>query len=153
MKVLLQTIAERSSYTIGRLYVNAKYVCDTLEPQTRDLRKAKKIPGKTAIPAGTYIVMMDVFSSRFGRQSFYLQNANGGKLPRLYNVPYFDGVLIHCGNTAQDTEGCILVGYNREVGKVLDSRKAFRALYPMLLDAYRRNETITITVQRKSYKS
>lgn len=151
MKLLLKTIAERTNYTIGRLYVDGVYMCDTLEPQTRDLSKAKKIPGKTAIPAGTYTVMMDVFSSRFGRQSFYLTYANGGKLPRLYNVPYFEGVLIHCGNTADDTEGCILVGENRKVGQVLNSRLTFRKLYSKLMEAYRRSEVITITVKRRSY--
>lgn len=151
MKLLLQTIAERTGYTIGRLYVDGAYFCDTLEPQVRDLSKAMKIPGKTAIPAGTYTILMNVFSSRFGYQSFYLTYANGGKLPRLYRVPQFEGVLIHCGNTAADTEGCILVGKNKEVGKVLDSRLTFRRLYEKLMEAYRRNEVITITVKRKSY--
>lgn len=151
MKLILQTIAERTGYTIGKLYVDGVYFCDTLEPQTRDLRKARKIPGKTAIPAGTYTVLMDVFSSRFGRESFYLTYANGGKLPRLYNVPGFDGVLIHCGNTAADTQGCILVGKNTEVGKVLSSRYMFRELYKKLLEAHRSGEVITITVKRRSY--
>jgi hypothetical protein len=151
MKLELRTIAERTGYTIGRLFVDGVYFCDTLEPQVRNLSKAMKVPGKTAIPAGTYNVLMNVFSSRFGRQNFYLTYANGGKLPRLYNVPYFDGVLIHCGNTAADTEGCILVGKNKEVGKVLDSRETFKRLYSKLTEAYRRGDVITITVKRKSY--
>jgi hypothetical protein len=60
-------------------------------------------------------------------------------------------VLIHCGNTAADTEGCILVGKNKEVGKVLDSRETFKRLYSKLTEAYRRGDVITITVKRKSY--
>ena len=79
-----------------------------------------KIPGKTAIPAGKYKIELTE-SLRFKKL-----------MPRLKDVPGFTGVLIHPGNTAQDTEGCILVGKNRVKGKVLDSRETFQKLFTML---------------------
>lgn len=115
-KLLLKRIARKAGYTIGKLYIDGAYFCDTLEDTDR-LDKgmtaaqlaAKKIPGQTAIPEGTYKVIVNV-SPKFKRL-----------LPRLVNVPGYEGVLIHRGNTPADTAGCILVGENKQVGKVINS--------------------------------
>ena len=115
-KLLLKRIARKAGYTIGKLYIDGAYFCDTLEDTDR-LDKgmtaaqlaSKKIPGQTAIPEGTYKVIVNV-SPKFKRL-----------LPRLVNVPGYEGVLIHRGNTPADTAGCILVGENKQVGKVLNS--------------------------------
>ena len=136
MKITIKRIARKPTYTIGKLYVNGKYICDTLEDADRGLSqnmslnelKARKIKGKTAIPTGTYTLSLNTISPRFGQQTFYKQVC-GGWLPRLLDVPAFEGVLIHCGNTADDTDGCILVGRNLQVGKVLNSKDTFRSLY------------------------
>lgn len=97
-------------YTIGKMYLDGKYFCDTLEDPVRELKSTKdKVYGDTAIPAGTYKVILNQ-SPRFKRV-----------LPRLLDVPYFEGVLIHRGNTSKDTHGCILVGENKVRGKVINS--------------------------------
>lgn len=141
MDLKLKRIARRDTYTIGRLYIDGKYFCDTLEPTDRGLKqslpatvnKAMKKAGATAIPTGKYQVVLNVKSQRFSKKKQY--DFCGGYLPRLLNVPAFEGVLIHIGNTAKDTEGCILVGRNTKVGKVLDSGVTFRALYAKLKEA------------------
>lgn len=138
LNLTLKRIAKRPTYTIGRLYVDGKYFCDTLEDTDRGLQqsspesvnKAKKKKGLTAIPTGKYRITLDVQSQRFSQVAFY--KFCNGYLPRLLNVPAFDGVLIHVGNTAKDTEGCILVGENKAVGKVLNSRDTFLRLYDIL---------------------
>ena len=83
MKLKLERLYLKPDYTIGKLYIDGKYFCDTLEDQVRDLAKERKIPGRTAIPAGVYEVIVNI-SPRFRR-----------KLPRLLDVPGFDGILIH----------------------------------------------------------
>ena len=150
MKLLLHRIARRDTYTIGRLYVDGKYFCDTLEDTDRGLsqelpvtvNRAKKRAGVTAIPVGTYRVTLGVKSPKFSKCAQY--KFCDGKLPRLVNVPAFEGVLIHIGNTPKDTEGCILVGRNTQVGKVLESTATFRKLYAVLQDA---KDYIYITVE------
>ena len=105
MNILVKRVALKPTYTIGHMYIDGKYVCDTLEDTVRDLNKngkfdngEVKIKGQTAIPYGTCEVIWN-YSPRFKRYT-----------PRLLNVNSFDGVLIHAGNTAKDTEGCILLG-------------------------------------------
>ena len=139
MELLLKRIAKKDGYTIGRLYANGVRFCDTLEDKDRGLTqnmpldeiKRRKIAGYTAIPTGRYKVALDIVSPRFSKSDYYVKIC-GGRLPRLIGVPGFDGVLIHVGNTAADSSGCILVGKNREVGKVLDSRKTFEDLMSLL---------------------
>lgn len=134
-KILLKRIAKKPMYTIGKLYINDEYFCDTLEDTDRGLDKnlplatnqLRKVRGKTAIPTGTYDITLDVVSQRFGNRTQY--KFCGGKLPRLIGVPAFEGVLIHIGNDANDTEGCILVGENKQVGKVLNSTATFKRFY------------------------
>lgn len=134
MKLNLERLFLKPDYTIGKLYVDGTYFCDTLEDRVRDLTKEKKVPGQTAIPAGTYEVIVNI-SPRFRR-----------KLPRLLDVPGFDGILIHRGNTAEDTAGCILVGENREQGKVINSTRYELQLTGMLERAQGKGEKITIEI-------
>lgn len=134
MKLTLKRIAMRDTYTIGKLYADGRYICDTLEDKVRDLRREKKVPGETAIPTGTYKVVVNI-SSKFRRL-----------LPRLLDVPYFDGILIHRGNTASDSAGCILVGENKAIGKVLNSTYWEKYITDLLLEAQNKGDEIEITI-------
>ncbi len=124
--------------TLGSLYIDGQFECFTLEDTVRELHNVAvekwKIPGETAIPAGTYSVSVTM-SNRFGRL-----------LPLLEEVPGFEGVRIHSGNCACDTEGCILVGRRRDTAAVLDSRVAFNALFAKIQSALKRGDTIKIHV-------
>ena len=150
MELTLKRIARKETYTIGRLYINGVYFCDTIEDTDRGLRqdmppaviRAIKRKGITAIPTGRYRVTLDVQSPKFKTKPIY--QFCDGYLPRLINVNGFEGVLIHIGNTAKDTEGCLLVGKNTKVGKVLESRKVFMALYDRLMQGYQEGIYITI---------
>lgn len=141
-----------TEYTIGSLYVNGSYFCDTLEDTDRGINSSmnldeitkKKIYGKTAIPKGTYNIDMTTVSPKFKNRSW--AKPYGGKVPRLLSVPGFDGVLIHPGNTASDTLGCILVGRNTIVGRVTDSTVTFHNLMKKLLEAKTKGEGISITI-------
>ena len=154
MNLTLKRIARKNGYTIGHLYVNGIYFSDTLEDSDRgldssmplDVLKHKKLAHITAIPTGRYQVVMNVVSPRLSKSKFYKQFGEG-RVPRLLNVPAFEGILIHCGNTAKDTDGCILVGKNSQVGMVLDSKITYSNLYPLLEAAYKHNERIFITVE------
>ena len=153
MEVKVKRIARRDNYTIGKMYVNGEYVCDTLEDTDRGLTSkmsvaqisGMKVHGETAIPTGRYLVDMKTVSPRFGGRPQY--QFCKGRLPRLCNVPAYQGVLVHCGNTANDTEGCILVGENKAVGQVLNSTATFRKIYTMLKAADERGERIWITIE------
>lgn len=150
MELLLKRIARREGYTIGHLYIDGEYFCDTVEDTDRGMRqddayaanKRKKIAGQTAIPTGRYQVTLGVQSPRFCKKKQYAFCS--GYLPRLLNVPCFDGVLIHIGNTPKDTEGCILVGENKVKGQVINSTNTFLKLYSKLQDA---KEIIFITIK------
>lgn len=141
-----------TEYTIGSLYVDGSYFCDTLEDTDRNINNSmspaditkKKIYGKTAIPTGTYKIDMNTISPSFKDRSW--AKLYNGKVPRLLEVPGFDGVLIHPGNTASDTLGCILVGRNTIAGRVTDSTATFHNLMKKLLEAKARGENISITI-------
>ena len=152
MELILERIAKRKTYTIGRLYIRRQvvdeylpgtaddYFCDTLEPTWRDYANgAYKVKGRSAIPEGRYAVVIS-YSPKFKQW-----------LPILFGGPEFNkqwqGIRIHAGNTAKDTEGCILVGKNREVGKVLDSRKWLYELKQKIVEAKDRGESVWITVK------
>lgn len=135
MNIVLKRIARRDTYTVGKLYIDGRYWCDTLEDRVRDLSKERKVAGETAIPAGTYDVVVNI-SPKFKRL-----------LPRLLSVPHFEGVLIHRGNTAADSAGCILVGENKAKGKVLNSTVWERRITEYLLDAQNKGEDIKITIE------
>lgn len=150
MRILLQRHALKAGYTIGRMEINGRYFCDTLEDTDRGLSEemsedkiaALKVKGATAIPTGTYRIDMQTRSPRFGRV-----------LPRLVSVKGYAGVLIHSGNTAADTEGCILVGENRERGKVLNSRATLEHLLVFLRAAQAEGEEIELTITRAGASS
>lgn len=149
MKLLLKRIALRDTYTIGKLYVDNHYFCDTLEDKVRDLNKdgdlndvgEGKVAGQTAIPYGTYKVTMDVQSPKLSQRASYAWCK--GYLPRLLNVPHFDGIMIHSGNDATHSAGCILVGENRVKGQVLNSMNTLKRLVGILKGA----DDITITIE------
>ena len=122
----------KENYTIGELYIEGEYFCDTLEDTVRD----EKIAGQTAIPYGKYEIIVNR-SPRFKRD-----------LPLLLEVPNFEGIRIHRGNTAKDTSGCILVGLNKVKGKVLDSTK-----YELELTRILKNTTEPITIQIRNFDS
>ena len=154
MKLTLNRRCKKPTYTIGKLSIDGKFFCDTLEDTDRGLKdsmslneitsiKQKHI---TAIPTGTYTITLDIASPKFGAKQFY-KNLCNGKVPRLLNVKGFDGILIHSGNKAEDTDGCILVGRNLEVGKVVRSQETFTKLYKLLKEAKDRKETIQITIE------
>lgn len=134
MKLRVERLWKKPAYTVGRLFVDGKFFCNTLEDTVRDLSNEKKVYGKTAIPYGEYRVVYN-WSPKFGRN-----------LPRLLNVPAFEGILIHPGNTADDSAGCILVGRNTEVGRLTESRYTSDKLNVLIEDAQRRGESITIEI-------
>ena len=117
--------------TIGELLVDGEHECWTLEDVVRP--DGVKIYGETAIPYGTYSVVI-TFSNRFQRD-----------LPLLVGVPGFEGIRIHPGNTAADTHGCILVGRGHTGSRVSESVLAFNSLFPKIRDAFRQGQEITIT--------
>lgn len=141
MKLTLKRIALRSTYTIGRLYVDGNYFCDTLEDTVRDLNKngkfdngEKKVYAKTAIPYGTYEIKW-TYSPRFKKYT-----------PQLMNVPSFEGIRIHSGNSSTDTEGCLLLGENKKVGMVINSRATINKFYPLIKEACS-NGKVTIEIK------
>ena len=148
MKLELKRIFRGPKYTIGKLYIDNQYICDTLEDTDRGLKQTdslfsiqkKKVYGQTAIPTGTYGITLNVISPKFKDRSW--AKFCNGKLPRLLNVPGYDGVLIHVGNKPEDTLGCILVGYNKIKGQLINSTEAFKKLYSIL----GKSPTITIVI-------
>ena len=132
--------------------MNGTYLCDTIEDTDRgldaamplDKLKKMKVYGQTAIPTGTYRIDMRTVSPKFASRTW--AKPFGGKLPRLLNVPAYEGVLIHVGNTAADSLGCILVGRNTVVGKVTQSTATFAKLMEILVPADRAGEPIYIEI-------
>ncbi len=155
MKLLVERKWKKEGYTIGKLYVDGVFFSNTLEDKDRDLASTmplaeiqrRKVKGTTAIPTGTYKVSMSIVSPRYSKQEWYIKNCNGARVPRLMVVPGFDGILIHAGNKASDTDGCILVGKNDAVGMVTKSKDYLLQLYNKMHLAYRKGEEITITIK------
>lgn len=154
MEVLVHRKWKKTSYTIGRLLINGVVVCNTLEDVDRGLDedmpdwkiKNMKIPNVTAIPTGRYRIDMDTVSPRFSKYPFYMEVCKG-KLPRLENVKGFEGILIHCGVDHSNSSGCILVGLNKEVGKLTDSKETFKKIYKMMKKAHDKGEAIYLTIE------
>ena len=155
MKLTLKRIYTCKDYTIGHLYVDGSYICDTLEDTDRMLDSSMtldqiakiKVKGMTAIPTGRYKVLMNIVSPKYSKSKYYM-NICKGRVPRLDNVPGYSGVLIHVGNTAADTEGCLLLGYNKVKGQVLNSKVAFENVYNKLSIAKSIGQTIYIDIVR-----
>ena len=153
MKLTLKRTFKGPQYTIGKLYVNGVYECDTLEDTDRGLHEtqslleiqSKKVYGQTAIPYGTYKIDMNTVSPKFKDRSW--AKPYKGILPRLENVKGYEGVLIHVGNDQEATSGCILVGENRIKGKVLNSQACFHELMTILIEANNKGESIELTIE------
>ena len=141
MRIELVRIAFKSTYTIGKLYVDGKYFCDVLEDVDRGLDSSmteseileKKVKGQTAIPTGHYVINI-TYSPKYKRM-----------MPLLLDVKGFSGIRIHSGNSSKDTEGCLLVGKNKKVGMVLESRDTYQRLFKMMEG----QKEITIDITRK----
>lgn len=121
--------------TIGELFVDGVFECYTLEDVVRD---GAKVAGQTAIPYGGYDVVIDM-SNRFKRM-----------MPHILNVPNFEGIRIHSGNTAADTEGCILLGNQHGTDFIGESRLAFDAFFPKLQSALDAGEAVRIVVTQEA---
>lgn len=150
MEILLKRIAKKPNYTIGKLYIDGKYFCDTLEDKDRGLLQSMteneilkiKVKDQTAIPTGKYKIDMNTVSPRFGNSSW--AKLYKGIVPRLINVPGYSGVLIHPGNTVSDTSGCILLGQNKVVGQVINSQVTWKAFMQKVTSC---KESINITIK------
>ena len=142
MRLTLIRKYNTKDYCIGDLYVDGEWLCSTLEDTDRGLDDRMteedilklKVKGETAIPSGIYPVTI-TYSPKYKKQ-----------MPLINNVKGYSGVRIHSGNTSKDTEGCVLVGLNKEVGKVLDSRKIYNVLFRELVST---KERIIIDIRRK----
>lgn len=138
MLIELKRTLKLPKCTIGDLYVDGKFVCYVVEDTVREVIGQPvatwKIPHVTAIPVGTYDVIIDM-SNRFKKL-----------LPLIKNVPGFEGVRIHTGNTAEDTEGCLIVGNIKMVSSVGQSKVAMAKLQPMIQAALDRKEKVQITI-------
>lgn len=141
MKLKIDRFYKGEDYTVGRLFIDDEYICNTLEDKVRDLSTESKVYSKTAIPEGTYRVVLNIKSPKYSQRKSY--DWCGGYLPRLLNVPHFEGILIHAGNTAEDSAGCILVGENKEKGKLLNSMATLKRLYERLREA---KDNIILTI-------
>lgn len=139
MKIKLIRKYRKETYTIGKLYVDGVYFCDTIEDRDRGLNNdmglaeimVKKRYGETAIPYGTYDVEI-TYSPKYKRM-----------MPEIKGVKGFSGIRIHSGNTSKDTLGCLIVGKNTQVGMVTESRKTYNALFALMKD--KKDITIEIT--------
>ena len=144
MELKLERKYRSNNYCIDKLYINGKYFSDALEDPDRGLTdtmsleeiKKIKIKGNTCIPYGTYNVTI-TYSPRFKKN-----------LPLLNNVKGFDGIRIHSGNKPQDTEGCLLPGFNKVKGQVIDSRVTTDKLIAQIQQALNKGEKVTITITK-----
>lgn len=132
MELKLERIFNGSDYTIGKLYIDGIYFCDTLEDVVRN--PDIKIHGKTAIPFGRYKIIMNM-SNRFKK-----------RMPLLLDVKGFEGIRIHSGNFASQTNGCILVGKNTIKGQLTNSSLWTSMLYSKINTAIDNEEEITIEI-------
>ena len=133
--IRLNRIYKCDKYTIGHLYAAGQYICDTLEDIVRVLNcEADKIKKQTAIPAGNYKVVLS-WSGHFQCM-----------MPELLDVPYFKYIRIHWGNDPEDTDGCILVGFNKVKGKVIKSKEAYNKLMELLEPAFKSGEEVYIYI-------
>lgn len=153
MRLTLKRTYNNAKYCIGHLYIDGEYLSDTLEDTSRGLNSKMslkeilkiKIKGLTAIPTGVYAISLNTVSPKYSKKKFFMDLCKG-KMPRLLNVPGYDGILIHPGNSAKDTDGCILVGYNKVKGGLVNSTEAFIKLYGILKKAHDNHEGIYLNI-------
>ncbi len=153
MKLKVDRKWKKDTYTISNLYIDGVKFCNVIEDKDRGLKSTmltpeisvKKVKGKTAIPTGTYNITIDVVSPKYAKKSTWVKY-NNAKMPRLLNVPGFDGILMHPGNTAEDTDGCLIPGKNDKVGQVSNSTYWFKLIYEKMKEAKKKGESITITI-------
>ena len=159
MKLRLRRIALRDTYTIGKLEVfhwgEWLWIADTLEDKVRDLNKngvfdngESKVYSETAIPYGTYEITLDIKSPKFSKYEFYQRHC-GGYLPRLLNVPHFEGILLHCAEGpkgAKLVQGCIGIGENTIVGGLTKCKQTFVKVYELLQKAKLKGDKIWIEI-------
>ena len=129
MKLYIKRFEYGDSWTIGRLYIDGEYFCYTLEDKYRG--DAPKVKGNTCIPVGTYQVTID-FSNRFQKD-----------MPHILDVPQFEGIRIHSGNTDKDTEGCILLGETWAGGDFVGQS---RAAYDRFFQKFKEVGKATLTI-------
>lgn len=142
MKLKLERLYLKDTYTIGKLYIDDKYFCDTVEDKVRDLNKdgdlndlgETKVYGETAIPYGTYEVEV-TYSPKFKRE-----------LPLIKNVPHFEGIRIHKGNYATNSSGCVITGENKIKGGVINSTPYEIKITSLIKEAQNKGEKITIEI-------
>ena len=154
MKLLTDRAWRKNTYTIGRFFVDGKRFYETLEDKDRGLKQTDsldhilkvKVPGETAIPSGTYEVRIDIVSPKYKAVKWY-DDLCGGRMPRIMNVPGYDGILIHPLTSALDSRGCVGVGRNTIKGKLTSSRDTFKALYRKMEEAVKRGEKIFIEIK------
>lgn len=136
MEITLKRTFLGPHYTIGKLFIDGIYICDTLEDTYRDLSKEKKVYGETCIPFGKYRVKI-TYSNRFKRD-----------LPELLNVEFFTGIRIHAGLFASHTEGCILTGKNTIKGQLTESKECFTKVYEKIDKAIEEGKEVYINIVR-----
>lgn len=153
MEVTVHRKWKLPTYTIGQLFVDGRYICDTLEDKDRNLTSdmptyeiyKKKVYGYTAIPAGRYRININRISPKFKNRSWAAKY--GGRVPEIENVPCWTGVLFHPLNTPNESLGCIGVGENKVKGKIINSQKWFFTLMDGYLEpARKRGEEIWLTI-------
>lgn len=156
MQLTVHRQYKKDTYTIGTLYVDGDKFCDTLEDKDRGIFqnmplstiKDLKVYGETAIPTGKYKITLEVESPKFKVYPFY-QEVCEGKLPRLIDVPGFEGVLLHVADGPKGAEllhGCIGIGENKIKGGLINGKETFKKLYAVLKKAHQQNEEITIQI-------
>ena len=153
MKLKIERRWPKATYTIGRLYIDGIYYFNTLEDKDRGLKKtdplsfikSRKVAGETAIPKGTYIVSLNVTSPKYAAIPWYW-NFCKGKMPRILDVPGFDGILFHPLSTALETKGCVGVGKNTKVGKLTESKACWKQVYKLMEAAAAKGEQITVEI-------
>lgn len=153
MKLKIERRWKKATYTIGRFYIDGIFYFNSLEDKDRGLKKtdplsyikSRKVAGETAIPTGTYEVTMNVTSPKYAAVPWYWKFCQG-KMPRILDVPGFDGILIHPLTTALDTKGCVGVGKNTQVGKLTQSKESWKQIYKIMRAAADKGEKITIEI-------
>lgn len=160
MEIVVDRKYKKGTYTISNLTIDGKWVCNIIEDKDRGLHKGMslaqiksiKVKSETAIPSGRYRVTMKVTSPKFSQKQYYW-NFCKGKLPRVLDVPGFDGILFHAGNlttgraTAGMSAGCLLTGLNTVKGALTQTKEYFEKVYKMMLAADNRGEEIWVTIQ------